>query len=54
MQFDESSFAKYFVMTDGSTFEQNGVTVPLKDEEIVLSSIKIVEKEFITEVLGAL
>lgn len=53
--FDESSFEKYFKIYDPADFTmKDGTTVPTKEGEIKIPSIKVVDKDFLFEIEGAL
>ncbi len=52
--FDESSFDKYFEKIDSSNFERDNQVVPMKEGEIKLSSLKIVDKDFLYEIQDSL
>eukprot|EP00347_Sterkiella_histriomuscorum_P005987 403354508 len=55
LYFDESSFDKYFQMLDPADFKmKDGQTIPTKEGEIKLPTIKIVDKDFLFEIEGAL
>ena len=54
LYFDENSFEKYFTVIDPADFQRDGQVVPTREGEIKLPSIKIVDKEFLFEIEGAL
>jgi len=52
--FDDSSFDKYFQSIDPADFKRDGQVVPLRDGEVRLNSIKMVDKDFLFEIENAL
>ena len=45
--FDESSFEKFFQKIDPTSFERDGQPAPLREGEIKLPSLKIIDKDFL-------
>ena len=54
LQFDDMSFDKYFSFIDHKNFKVKNEVIPLKSGEIIFNSLKMIDKEFIKEILEGL